>query len=60
MLRETKEHRENRHGWRIWVDTKERIVSFHEKEGWQLLEFKNHDLFIRCVDEYAGRQFRYQ
>lgn len=46
--------------WRIWVDTKNRIVSFHEEEGCQLLEFRNHELFISCVDEYSGRQFRYQ
>ena len=23
--------------WRIWVDTKRRIVSFHEEEGCQML-----------------------
>ena len=46
--------------WRIWVDTKNRIVSFHETEGCQMLEFRNHDMFLRCVDTYAGRQYRYQ
>ena len=38
--------------WRMWVDTKRRIVSFHEEEGCEL--------FLNCVDQYAGRQFRYQ
>ena len=46
--------------WRMWVDTKRRIVSFHEEEGCELLEFRRHELFLNCVDQYAGRQFRYQ
>ena len=46
--------------WRIWVDTKRRIVSFHEEEGCQMLEFRNHDMFISCVDQYSGKQYRYQ
>lgn len=46
--------------WRIWVDTKRRIVSFHEMEDCQLLEFRNHEMFLSCVDQYTGRQFRYQ
>lgn len=31
--------------WRIWVDTQRRIVSFHEEEGCQLLEFRSHEMF---------------
>ena len=46
--------------WRIWVDTKRRIVSFHEEEGCQMLEFRNHDMFLSCVDQYSGKQYRYQ
>ena len=46
--------------WRIWVDTTRRVVSFHEEEGCQLLEFRSHELFLHCVDQYTGRQFRYQ
>ena len=46
--------------WRIWVDTTRRIVSFHEEEGCQLLEFRSHELFLSCVDQYTGRQYRYQ
>ena len=37
--------------WRVWVDTRRRIVSFHEEEGCQLLEFRNRELFLRCVDQ---------
>ena len=46
--------------WRVWVDNKERVVSFHPEEGFQLMEFRSKDLFLRCVDEYTCRQYRYQ
>ena len=46
--------------WRVWVDTRRRIVSFHEEEGCQLLEFRSREMFIHCVDEYAKKQYRYQ
>ena len=40
--------------WRIWV------VSFHEEEGCQLLEFRSREMFLNCVDQYTGMQYRYQ
>ena len=46
--------------WQIWVDTERKIVSFHEEDGCQLLEFRSRDLFLRCVDEYTRLQYRYQ
>lgn len=46
--------------WRIWVDTRRRIVSFHPEEGFELLEFQDQTLFLRCVDEYTRHQYRYQ
>ena len=46
--------------WRIWVDTNRRIVSFHEEEGCQLLEFRSREMFLSCVDQYSGKQYRYQ
>ena len=36
---------ENKVLWRIWVDTRQRIVSFHEAEGYELLEFRSQELF---------------
>ena len=33
--------------WRIWVDTRQRIVSFHEAEGCELLEFHSQEMFLR-------------
>ena len=46
--------------WRIWVDPKNRIISFHEAEGYQLMEFRSRDMFLTCVDEFSGKQYRYQ
>lgn len=46
--------------WRIWVDTQRRVVSFHETEGCRVMEFRSHDMFLNCVDEFSGRQYRYQ
>ena len=46
--------------FRVWVDTDRRVVSFHEEAGCELLEFRNRELFLRCVDEYTRKQYRYQ
>lgn len=46
--------------WRLWVSNKERIVSFHAEEGYQLLEFCTRELFLKCVDQYMELQYRYQ
>ena len=37
-----------------------RIVSFHEEEGCQLMEFRSRELFLSCVEQYTGKQYRYQ
>lgn len=46
--------------WRIWVDTEQRVVSFHETEGGQLLEFRSHEQFQACIDRYTAQRYRYQ
>ncbi len=46
--------------WRVWVDNHRRIVSFHEEEGCQLIEFRNREMFLSCVEQYTGKQYRYQ
>ena len=46
--------------WRVWVDTRRRVVSFHEEEDSQLLEFRNRDLFFSCIEQYTGKQSRSQ
>ena len=51
---------ENKVLWRIWVDTRQRIVSFHEAEGCELLEFHSQEMILRCIDQYTAAQYRYQ
>lgn len=46
--------------WRLWVNTHQRIVSFHEEEGFDLLEFHSQEMFLRCVDGYTCQSYRYQ
>ena len=46
--------------WRVWIDTDRRIVSFHEEESCQMLEFRSRELFLSCVDQYTSQQYRYQ
>ena len=41
--------------WRVWVDTVNRIVSFHEAEGFRPIEFRSREMFLSCVDEYTGQ-----
>ena len=46
--------------WRVWIDARQKVVSFHEKEGACLMEFRSQALFWSCVNQYAGLQYRYQ
>ena len=46
--------------FRIWVNPASRVVSFHAEEGFDLLEFRDRELFFRCIDEYTRQQYRYQ
>ena len=46
--------------WRIWVSPERKIVSFHHEAGFQELEFRSRELFLSCVDQYTGMQYRYQ
>ena len=46
--------------FRLWVDTERRIVSFHEEEGCQMLEFRSREMFMNCVEQYSTQQYRYQ
>ncbi len=46
--------------YRFWVDTAQRVVSFHPVEGAQLIEFWDRSLFLQCVDNYARQCYRYQ
>ena len=46
--------------FQLWVDNQRRIVSFHPEDGFERLEFFSHDFFLRCVDEYSNKSYRYQ
>ena len=54
--RENKE----RQVWRVWVDTRRRVVSFHAAPGFQMLEFSSYELFQSCIDGYTAQRYRYQ
>ena len=54
------EHQKQDAPFRIWVNTAQRIVSFHPEEGFDLLEFRDQELFFHCIDEYTRQQYRYQ
>ena len=46
--------------WRFWGDTQRRVVTFHETENCELLEFRSRELFLCCIDRYTEQQYRYQ
>lgn len=46
--------------WRVWIDTTNRIVSFHEAEGCQLVEFQNRELYVSYITGFVGKNYRYQ
>ena len=54
------EHTTSPTPWRLWVNTNSRIVSFHEEEGFDLLEFQSREMYLRCVDGYICQSYRYQ
>ena len=45
---------------KLWVDTQRRVVSFHEEAGSQLMEFRDREMFLRCIDGYTAQLYRYQ
>ena len=55
-----KKQKPERPVWRVWVDTRDQIVSFHEAPGCQLLEFHSYELFQSCIDGYTAQRYRYQ
>ena len=56
----SKRKEEDRRVWRVWVDTRRRVVSFHEAPGCRLLEFHSYELFQSCIDGYTAQRYRYQ
>ena len=50
----------SRKSWKIWIDNEEKIVSFHEVEGYECIEFQNERFFISLIEEYAKRKYQFQ
>ena len=46
--------------WRVWVNAEERVVSFHQEEGFQLMEFRSWEFFQAPIDQYTRQRYRYQ
>ena len=46
--------------WRVWIDTDNRIISFHEENGCQLMEFHSRELYERYIIGFVGKNYRYQ
>ena len=46
--------------WELWVDPVRRVISFHPETGSQYLAFHSRELFLRCIDQYTARLYRYQ
>lgn len=46
--------------WRVWIDTANRIISFHEAEGCQVLEFRSREMLMSYVSGFVGKNYRYQ
>ena len=52
--------REEAQVWRIWVNAEERVVSFHQEAGFQMLEFRSWEYFQVAIDQYTRQRYRYQ
>ncbi len=46
--------------WRIWVDAEQRVVSFHQETGFQMLEFRSWEYFQAAIAQYTTQHYRYQ
>ena len=46
--------------WRVWVDEQNRVVSFRETADSRMMEFASREEFLRRVDEFTARNYRYR
>ena len=46
--------------FKIWVDEKEKIVSFHPIKNSDLINFQEHRHFLSSVQDLAERSYRCQ
>ena len=46
--------------WKVWIDTANRIISFHEADGCQVMEFRSRETLLNYVFGFVGKDYRYQ
>ena len=44
----------------LWLDAKNKIVSFHEEAGYEKVEFSVHDFFLNYVLSASTTGYRFQ
>lgn len=46
--------------WRVWIDEKNHIVSFHTTENGLPLEITSREQYLKFIDEYSQNCYRFQ
>jgi hypothetical protein len=44
----------------VWMNDQERIVSFHQVDGYHIKSFTCHDFFISFIQALQDRGYRFQ
>ena len=46
--------------WALWLDPKERVVSFHPVRDFREQRFRDHDHFLAYVQDLQHQGYRFQ
>lgn len=46
--------------WVVWLDTRDRVASFHPVEGSAVKQFRNHDYFLEFLTNLQCQGYRFQ
>ena len=44
----------------LWIDFKQKIISFRQTEGWEPLRFENQDALLEQLECFSSQGFRFQ
>ena len=44
----------------LWLDSESRIVSFHEEEGYEKIEFEQQEIFLNYILCTCNNGYRFQ
>ena len=44
----------------LWINWTEQVVSFHPEDGFEAVEFPDHDAMLDCVFQKTSNGFRIQ